>query len=49
MDTEKKSLFFVKKLMVAGISNIAYIRGIFAEDAFFDKSLGKDGKDFKIF
>lgn len=37
--TETKSSLFVKKLLAIAVSNIAYLRAIFPEHAFGDRSL----------
>ena len=45
-NTEVKSCIFVKKLMAVAISNITYLRSIFPEKAFSNRSL--DGLPLKI-
>ena len=37
--TEVQSALFVKKLLAVAVSNIAYLRAIFPENAFRDRSL----------
>ena len=37
--TEVQSSLFVKKLLAVAVSNIAYLRAIFPEHAFGDRSL----------
>ena len=39
VNTEVKSLVFVKKLLTISLSNITYLRSMFNEDAYADKSL----------
>ena len=39
VNTELKSLTFVKKLLTISLSNITYLRSMFNEDAYADKSL----------
>ena len=39
MESEKESLHFVKKLLAISVSNIAYLRSIFPERAFGDRTL----------
>ena len=41
VDSKNKSLQFTKKLVAVAVSNIAYIRDIFPEVAFANKSLDK--------
>jgi len=41
LTTEQGSLMFVKRLMTVAISNITYIRGMFPEDAYANRSLNK--------
>jgi len=41
VDTRSKSLMFVKKLLTVSLSNITYLRGLFPEDAFANRSLDK--------
>jgi len=41
VDTRSKSLMFVKKLLTVSLSNITYLRGMFPEDAFANRSLDK--------
>lgn len=38
--TEQQSTLFAKKLMAVAISNITYLRAIFPERAYGDRSLG---------
>ncbi|XP_052260774.1 uncharacterized protein LOC127864923 [Dreissena polymorpha] len=44
--TEVQSALFVKKLLAVAVSNIAYLRAIFPENAFRDRSL--EGLNLKI-
>ncbi|XP_062569399.1 HORMA domain-containing protein 1-like [Saccostrea cucullata] len=37
--TEQKSILFVKKLLAVAVSNIAYLRALFPEHAFGDRSI----------
>jgi hypothetical protein len=39
LETEKQSLKFVKKLVTATISNLSYIRSIFPEEAYANKTM----------
>jgi meiosis-specific protein HOP1 len=41
LETEVKSAQFVKKLVAVAVSNITYIRSMFPEDAYANKSLDK--------
>merc|ERR1719414_380227 len=41
LETEAKSLQFVKKLVTLTVSNITYLRNIFPEDAYSNRSLDK--------
>ena len=41
LTTEQGSLMFVKRLMTVAISSITYIRGMFPEDAYANRSLDK--------
>ena len=41
LETEAKSLQFVKKLVTLTVSNITYLRNIFPEDAYANRSLDK--------
>ena len=45
-NTDTKSCIFIKKLMAVAISNITYLRSIFPEKAFSNRSL--DGLPLKI-
>ena len=46
VETESKSLTFVKKLLTVAISNITYLRSMFPEEAYANRSL--DGLSLKI-
>ena len=41
VDNKTESFQFTKKLLTVAVSNIAYIRNIFPEEAFANKSLDK--------
>eukprot|EP00092_Neocalanus_flemingeri_P023346 GFUD01025312.1.p1 GENE.GFUD01025312.1~~GFUD01025312.1.p1 ORF type:complete len:538 (-),score=191.36 GFUD01025312.1:59-1672(-) len=46
IETETKSCVFVKKLLTVSISNITYLRSMFPEEAYADRSM--DGLPLKI-
>ena len=46
METETKSCVFVKKLLTVSISNITYLRSMFPEEAYSNRSM--DGLPLKI-
>ena len=41
LDTQAKSLNFVKKMLAVTVSNITYLRSMFPEEAYVRKSLDK--------
>ena len=46
METDTKSCVFVKKLLTVSISNITYLRSMFPEEAYSNRSM--DGLPLKI-
>ena len=46
METDTKSCVFVKKLLTVSISNITYLRSMFPENAYSNRSM--DGRPLKI-
>ena len=46
METQTKSCVFVKKLLTVSISNITYLRSMFPEEAYSNRSM--DGLPLKI-
>ncbi|EUB59445.1 HORMA domain-containing protein 2 [Echinococcus granulosus] len=46
MNTETLSLVFVKKLFAVAVSNVAFVRKLFPDNAFFDKNI--EGISLKI-
>ena len=45
METETKSCVFVKKLLTVSISNITYLRSMFPEEAYINRSMDLDEEE----